>query len=178
MDHKQGKKYKNKEVLVLGFGRTGKSVTKFLKKLKAVIYIWDDNFEVRSFNSKKFKIYNSLKKKVSDFNFIFVSPGISKNHPILQKATKQKIFLTSDIELFWEKKLEKNKSSSVVGITGTNGKSTIALMVSNVLKTKPLGNFGNPVLDFSNFKEKNFVIELSSFQLEYIKQFKSNISII
>ena len=51
-------------------------------------------------------------------------------------------------------------------------------MIANVLKTQPLGNFGNTVLDHLDKKAKNFVIELSSFQLDYIDNFKPNISII
>ena len=51
-------------------------------------------------------------------------------------------------------------------------------MISNVLKTQPLGNFGNTILDNLDKKTKHFVIELSSFQLDYIDNFKPNISII
>ena len=86
--------------------------------------------------------------------------------------------LSNDIELFWEFKNFKRINAFVVGITGTNGKSTIALLISRALQTIPLGNFGNPILDNLNFKKNNFVIELSSFQLQYINKFKPNISII
>ena len=51
-------------------------------------------------------------------------------------------------------------------------------MISSVLKTQPLGNFGNTILDNLDKKIKYFVIELSSFQLDYIENFKPNISII
>ena len=51
-------------------------------------------------------------------------------------------------------------------------------MIANVLKTQPLGNFGNTVLDHLDKKAKNLIIELSSFQLDYIDNFKPNISII
>ena len=80
--------------------------------------------------------------------------------------------------MFWENKIINKIEQPIVGVTGTNGKSTIALMISNALQTKPLGNFGNTVLD--NFYKENcyFVIELSSFQLDYIHNFKPNIGII
>ena len=87
------------------------------------------------------------KKKISDFFTIFVSPGISKNHKLIKKAAKKNIRISSDIELFWENQLIRNTNQSILGVTGTNGKSTIALMISSVLKTQPLGNFGNTILD-------------------------------
>ncbi len=171
-------KYFKKDILIIGFGKTGKSIVKFLKNKKNNIFIYDDNLDLTKNKLYDKNIYNPEKKNISDFFTIFVSPGISKNHKLIKKATKKKIPISSDIELFWENKSISNTNQSILGITGTNGKSTIALMLSNVLKTKPLGNFGNAILDHLNKKEKNFVIELSSFQLDYIVNFKPNISII
>ncbi len=173
------KKYFKKDILILGFGKTGKSIARFLKNQKANIFIYDDNLDVTKNKIKIKNFYDPQQKKISDFFIIFVSPGISKNHYLVRKANKKKIPISSDIELFWENKIvSSNYSSNILGITGTNGKSTIALMISNVLKTKPLGNFGNVILDYIDKKNKNFVIELSSFQLDYINDFKPNISII
>ena len=76
-----------------------------------------------------------------------------------------------------ENQVTNNTYKSILGVTGTNGKSTIAKMIANVLKTQPLGNFGNTVLDHLDKKAKNLIIELSSFQLDYIDNFKPNISI-
>ena len=172
-------KYYKKEVLILGFGITGLSVVSLLKKAQCNIYIWDDNFEkLNKKNIKGVNAYNAENKKIDDFNFIFVSPGIEKNHFLLTKARKKNITITNDIELYWELKELEKKKSTLIGITGTNGKSTIALMISNVLKTKPLGNYGNPILKFITKKDSKQVIELSSFQLDYINKFKPKISII
>lgn len=172
------KKYYKKAILVLGFGKTGKSIAKFLKKHKVKVFIYDDNFDLINNSFYKKSFYNPEEKKISDFFAIFVSPGVSKKHPIIKKAAKNKILISSDVELFWEKIKAEGNRQSVIGVTGTNGKSTIALMLSNILKTQPLGNFGNTLLDNSETKSKNFVIELSSFQLDYINKFKPNISII
>ena len=171
-------KYYKKDILIVGFGKTGKSIFKFLKNKKANIFIYDDNLEIikNKFKSKNF--FNEKEKKISDFFTIFVSPGISKNHKLIKKAAKKNIRISSDIELFWENQLIKNNNQSILGVTGTNGKSTIALMISSVLKTQPLGNFGNTILNNLDEKAKYFVIELSSFQLDYIDNFKPNISII
>ena len=171
-------KYYKKDILIVGFGNTGKSILKFFKSQKVNIFIYDDNLDVIKNKFKSKNIFNEKEKKISDFFTIFVSPGISKNHKLIKKAVKKNIQISSDIELFWENQLIRNTNQSILGVTGTNGKSTIALMISSVLKTKPLGNFGNTILDNLDEKTKHFVIELSSFQLDYIDNFKPNISII
>ena len=170
-------KYHNKDILILGFGKTGNSIARFLKKYSFNIFIYDDNKDLQTSLAKKYKIFFPTKKKLSDFYTIFVSPGISEGHFLVKEAKYRNIMLSNDIELFLEFKNFKRINAFVVGITGTNGKSTIALLISRALQTIPLGNFGNPILDNLNLKN-NFVIELSSFQLQYINKFKPNISII
>ena len=173
------KKYFKKEVLIIGYGLTGKSVLKFLKKQKCNIYVWDDDFDtLNKKNSDKIVAYNIENKNIDDFSYIFVSPGIEKKHFLLLKARKKNITITNDIELYWELKELENKKNTLIAVTGTNGKSTIALMIANTIKTKPLGNFGNPILKFIEEKGSQQVLELSSFQLDYITKFKSKISII
>ena len=172
------KKYSKKDILVLGYGITGKSIIKFFIKKNVNIFLYDDKIDINHNYSKKVKLYNPIKKNLLDFSAIFVSPGINKSHELIRNAIKEKVFITSDIELFWENKVINKINHPIVGITGTNGKSTIAFMISNILKTKPLGNFGNTVLDSFEQENSYFVIELSSFQLEYIHNFKPNISII
>ena len=172
------KKYYKKDILIVGFGNTGKSILKFFIDQKVNIFIYDDNLNIIKNKFKLKNFFNEKEKKISDFFTIFVSPGINKSHKLVKKATKKNIRISSDIELFWENQLIRNTNQSILGVTGTNGKSTIALMISRVLKTKPLGNFGNPILDNLDEKTKHFVIELSSFQLDYIDNFKPNIGII
>ena len=172
------KKYNKKDILVLGYGKTGKSIIKFFRKQNVNIFVHDDKLNTNYNYPKKLKSYNPNKKKIADFFAIFVSPGINKGHELIKNGIKEKIFITSDIELFWENKVINKIKQPIVGVTGTNGKSTIALMISNTLKTIPLGNFGNTVLDNLVQKNNYFVIELSSFQLDYIHNFKPDIGII
>ena len=172
-------KYYKKEVLIIGYGLTGKSIANFLKKQKCNIYVWDDSLDkLNKKDCKKIITYNIKYKKIEDFSYIFVSPGIKKTHFLLLRARKKNITITSDIELYWELKELERKKNTLIAVTGTNGKSTIALMIANVLKTKPLGNYGNPILNFLAEGRPQQVIELSSFQLDYITNFKSKISII
>ena len=172
------KKYNKKDILVLGYGTTGKSIVKFFRKQNVNIFIYDDNININYSNSIRVKPYKPSKKRLADFFAIFVSPGISKSHELIKDGIKEKIFITSDIELFWENKVINKINQPIIGVTGTNGKSTIALMISNTLKTVALGNFGNTVLDNLEQENNYYVIELSSFQLDYIHNFKPNISII
>ncbi|RPH06486.1 MAG: UDP-N-acetylmuramoyl-L-alanine--D-glutamate ligase [Alphaproteobacteria bacterium TMED194] len=171
-------KYYNKDILIVGFGKTGKSILKFFKNQKVNIFLYDDNVDVIKNKIQSKHFFNEKEKDISDFSTIFVSPGISKNHKLIKKAVNKKIPISSDLELFWEDRLISNANQSILGITGTNGKSTIALMISSVFQTQPLGNFGNTILDNLDKKTKCLVIELSSFQLDYIENFKPNISII
>ena len=171
-------KYYNKDILIVGFGKTGKSILKFFKNQKVNIFLYDDNVDVIKNKIQSKHFFNEKEKDISDFSTIFVSPGISKNHKLIKKAVNKKIPISSDLELFWEDRLISNANQSILGITGTNGKSTIALMISSVFQTQPLGNFGNTILDSLDEKNKYSVIELSSFQLDYIDNFKPNISII
>ena len=171
------KKYKiqtNKNILILGYGKTGKSIASFLKNKKLNIYFWDDNKEALNKINSRFLKYT--KQNLSLFHSIYASPGISKNHKIIKSAIKNKIKISSDIELFLNQ-LE-NKSNILLAITGTNGKSTIALMISKVLKVKPLANYGNTALENLQKINKNIVLELSSFQLDYLNFIKPKVSII
>ena len=66
------KKYFNKYVLILGFGKTGKSIGRFLRKQKAKIYIWDDNAKLKFSKYKYVKIYKSSESLFAKFSYIFV----------------------------------------------------------------------------------------------------------
>ena len=143
MSIKKYKKQTNKNILILGYGKTGKSIASFLKNKKLNIYFWDDNKEILNKINSRFLKYT--KQNLNLFHSIYASPGISKNHKIIKSAIKNKIKISSDIELFLNE-LE-NKSNILLAITGTNGKSTIALMISKALNIKPLANYGNTVLE-------------------------------
>ncbi|MBF96847.1 MAG: UDP-N-acetylmuramoylalanine--D-glutamate ligase [Alphaproteobacteria bacterium MarineAlpha9_Bin4] len=169
-------KLKNKNILIIGYGNTGKSLGAFLWNKKNNIYFWDDNQNKLDNLDKAFYKYNG--QKVNLFDCIYASPGIKKDHKIIKKAIKSKVKVSSDVELFLDNVAGLNSKNQLIAITGTNGKSTIALMIAKALKVKPLANFGNLVLE--NFPKKNevLVLELSSFQLEYLHFIKPKISII
>ena len=169
-------KYQNKKIAIYGMGITGCSAAKALKKLGAKVFCWDDNKKIR----KKIKDFNFslnkfwLNKKLIDN--IVISPGIDigkckiKNY--LKKNSNK---IITDLDLFFEL----NKNALIISITGTNGKSTTCKIIEKILKTakynvSTVGNIGNPILSLSKIKKKNiFILEVSSYQLQYSKLFHS-----
>jgi len=159
-----------KKILIYGLGKSGLSVFKFLKK--------DNNITT---HDDKIKI--DIKKKIIKvkFDYIIISPGIDINKCNLSKFLKnnsKKIY--TDLDIFYNHFKENNK----ITITGTNGKSTTAKILYDILKDQKVdvrlvGNIGNPILLEKKVTNRTvFVIEASSYQLEYSKLFKSNISLI
>ena len=158
-----------KKIFIYGLGKSGLSAFKFLKKDNEVS-TYDDKIKVDS--KKIFK---------TKFDCIIISPGIDINKCNLSKFLKnnsKKIY--TDLDIFYSHHKENNK----ITITGTNGKSTTAKILYDILKDQKVdvrlvGNIGNPVLLEQKITNKTvFVIEASSYQLEYSKLFKSNISLI
>ena len=159
----------NKKILIYGLGKSGTSALKFLKK-KNKISLFDDN--------KKISLkQNIIKKK---FDVIIISPGINKNKCKLKSFLKKnsKIIYT-DLDVF-----KSFFNNECITITGTNGKSTTCQLLYEVLKKqgydiKLAGNIGYPILSIKNIKPKSiFVIEASSYQLQYSKIFSSKYSTI
>jgi len=163
-----------KKILIYGLGKSGVSSYKFLKN-KADLYLFDDN------EKKKIKLKSNLRlnthKEISKINFdkIIISPGIDISKCKLSKTLKKnssKIY--TDLDIFYS--FYKNKS---ITVTGTNGKSTTAQILYEVLEDQKydvrlIGNIGNPALSEKKItKHTIFVIEASSYQLEYSQIFSS-----
>jgi UDP-N-acetylmuramoylalanine--D-glutamate ligase len=168
-----------KKILIYGLGKSGLSAFKFLKN-KSNVFLYDDfqsNFKNLSIKKNFINYPNILKSK---FDQIILSPGIDFNNCKLSKYLKKnynKIY--SDLDVFYE--FFKN---DCITITGTNGKSTTCQLLYEVLSrqkfnVKLVGNIGNPILSVKDVKKKTiFVIEASSYQLEYSKIFKSKYAVI
>ena len=157
--------FKDKKFAVYGLGLTGKSTVSFLKKNKAnKIYTWDDYL-----NNENLKLKKIFKKNLNNVDYIVLSPGINlKKSKFKQLIYKNKKKIISDLDLFFLK----NQIKKSVIITGTNGKSTTCSLIHHVLKKNKVrnelvGNIGKPILSCKFFKNSVYVIEASSFQLEY-----------
>ena len=169
----------NKKILIYGLGKTGLSVYKFLKN-KSNIFLFDDFLSKNiSLDLKKKSIsYKEILK--SKFDRIILSPGIDVNNCKLTNYLKKNHkIIFSDLDIFYN--FYKN---NCITITGTNGKSTTCQLLYEILlkqkfDVRLVGNIGNPILSSKNIKRKTiFVVEASSYQLEYSKLFKTKYAVI
>ena len=169
----------NKKILIYGIGITGISIFNFLKN-KSELVLFDDN--------EKLKVNTNIKKRIksidtilkSEFDLIVLSPGVDINKCKLSRLLKKNIDLTyTDLDIFYS--FFKNEC---ITVTGTNGKSTTCKLLYDVLKdqkydVKLAGNIGIPLLSIKKISPKTiFVIEASSYQLDYSKIFKSKYGVI
>ncbi len=162
-----------KKILIYGLGKSGISSFRFLRN-KADIFLFDD---LKNIHPKQISKLKLLKIK---FDIIIISPGINILYCKLSKflkLNKKKIY--TDLDVFFT--FYKNKC---ITITGTNGKSTTAKILYEVLKDQKkdvrlIGNIGNPPLNEKKISKNTiFVIEASSYQLDYSQLFSSKYSII
>ena len=166
--------FSNKKILIYGLGKSGLSTYQFLKN-KNNIYLYDDfQSKIKDKNIKK-KIINSRKITNIKFDRIILSPGIDINKCKLSKFLKKNLkIIYSDLDVFYN--FYKN---DCITVTGTNGKSTTCQLLFEILSkqkfdVKLVGNIGIPILSIKNVKKKTlFIIEASSYQLEYSRIFKS-----
>ena len=173
-------KSKSKKILIYGFGKTGKSCFNFLNKYNKII-VYDDNQKVIPKKIKKNYYLNINKVKNFFFDYIVISPGINVNKCNLKLfLLKNKSKIITDLDLFYFNNFKNKK----ITITGTNGKSTTSKLLYEILRdhkfnVKLIGNIGKPVLNQNSTSSKTiYVIEASSYQIEYSKYFKTDYSMI
>jgi len=172
------KNFLKKRILIYGLGKSGLSTYSYLKK-NNIISLYDDRIITKKNIKDTYTTYKEIIKK--KFDCIIISPGIDINNCKLSRFLKKnhkKIY--TDLDIFYSRYAFNQK----ITITGTNGKSTTAKLLYDILKDQKkdvrlVGNIGNPVLLEKKIKKDTlFVIEASSYQLEYSKLFKTNISLI
>ena len=163
---------KNQNIVVIGLGITGLSVVNhFLrKKTQATIKVID----TRSSPPGKDQLPPNIalhtgswnKEWIFDASLIVVSPGVPLSSPLLKEAFAKGIEIVGDIELF-----ARDVNAKVLGITGSNGKSTVTCLLGEMAKQAHIdvgvgGNIGFAALDMLSFDHSLYILELSSFQLE------------
>lgn len=169
----------NKNILIMGFGVTGKSSLKFLREFPVKIYIYDKKIDLQSLKvDEDFIIFKD--EDLDKIDLIVKSPGIYPFDDLLVKAREKNIEIISDIELSYRYL----KTDNVVAVTGTNGKTTTTTIVGDILKRKAktfvVGNIGRGILEITKEAKKDdfIVIEASSFQLEDTIKFKPHIALL
>lgn len=176
--------FAGKRYAVLGLARTGLSVVDYLWKSSASLVAWDDREEAREQVQGKARLADPLGMDLGKFDGIVVSPGVPINrHPIAQKAREAGVPLIGDIELFAQARPEL-PPHKVVGITGTNGKSTTTALLHHIVKTAGIparlgGNIGKPILGEQELEEGGvYVLELSSFQIDLTQSLDCDVAIL
>ena len=165
----------NSEIFILGMGISGISLAKYLVKKKIPVTCWDDNPEKRKVtHSLKIKINNTTPETLKNCNYLVLSPGINhqkkRPHQAVTIARSLEIKIVTDLEFL--KIL--NIKNLLIGVTGTNGKSTTTHFISQILSfknfrdSKCCGNIGTPFTDLKINKKTLLVVEASSYQLAKI----------
>ena len=175
--------YKNQDVGILGLGLSGLAAARVLLNSKANIFVFDDKKEKPSI-IKKSNWINYNYWPWESIKTLVVSPGIPINnkekHNAIKLAIDNKVKIINDIDLF----VEIYPKAKIIGITGTNGKSTTAALLFHILKFNKIksvicGNFGIPACSINDPGESGVIIlELSSYQLDGAKSLSLDIATI
>ena len=177
---------RDKKVLVVGLARTGIECARFLLNQGAKVSVSD----LRSETDLKQEI-NALKGLPIDYllggeerrwleavDLVVPSPGVPAKNPLLHEACNRGIEILSEVELAY-----RFFRFPIVAITGTNGKSTTTTLVGLMLKANGTqvftgGNIGAPLIGFVGGDWEWGVVEISSFQLEWIQEFRPRVAVL
>ncbi len=176
--------WKNEKYAVLGLARSGRATVEALLAAGADVLVWDDRAEAREPFASRCAIGDPLAADLTGFAGVVVSPGVPLNaHPIKPHADAFGVPVIGDIELFSQARGEL-PPHKVVGITGTNGKSTTTALVHHILKeagvpTAMGGNIGLPILEQQPLPEGGvYVLELSSYQIDLTHSLDCDVAVL
>jgi len=178
---------KDKKVLVLGMGTSGLSAAHLLRSKGARVTIGEKN-DTKEMQDKQRKLAKEgievilgphPKKLLQNQDLIVISPGIPLEIPLLQEARRENIPIIGELELAFRFL----PHTSLIAITGTNGKTTTTVLTGEMLKranksVRIAGNIGLPLSQAVGEDNQIIVTEVSSFQLETIDKFRPFVSCI
>jgi UDP-N-acetylmuramoylalanine--D-glutamate ligase len=181
-------KFKHKKVLVLGLAKSGVSAASLLHKLEAFVTVNDqkplaENPEAQSLLQEGIKVIcgsHPIELLDEGFEYVVKNPGIPYHNPLIERAIEKGIPVLTEVELAYLV-----SEAEMIGITGTNGKTTTTTLLYEILledRQQPLiaGNIGTVASEVAQTakKDEKMVVELSSFQLMGIDEFSPHIAII
>ena len=176
--------FAGKHYAVYGLARSGIATVEALLASGAKVTAWDAKEEAREKVPAGAEIANLDEADLSQFNSLVVTPGLPLNrHPIAKRARDAGVEIIGDIELFARARPEL-PPHKVVGITGTNGKSTTTALVHHILKTAGVpttmgGNIGLPILAQDPLPEGGvYVLELSSYQIDLTRSLDCDVAVL
>ena len=181
-------KFANKKVLVLGLAKSGESAARLLDKLGAIVTVndgkpFEENPAAQSLLEEGIKVITGghpLELLDEDFEWMVKNPGIPYNNPMVMRALEKKIPVITEVEMAYL-----ISDAPIIGITGSNGKTTTTTMIAEVLTAGGQngllsGNIGFPASQVAQDagETDTLVMELSSFQLMGIETFHPEIAVI
>ena len=176
--------FANKRYAVLGLARSGLATARALVASGAHVTAWDAKEEARAQAPSEVTLADPLAIDLAGFDGMVVSPGVPINrHPIADHARKAGVPIIGDIELFALARAEL-PAHRVVGITGTNGKSTTTALIHHILETAGIpsrlgGNIGLPILSQEPLPEGGvYVLELSSYQIDLTRSLACDVAVL
>ena len=176
--------FRGKRYAVLGLARSGLASVAALVASGAEVLAWDEREEARAQVPDGVTLADPLATDLAGYDGVVVSPGVPINrHPIARYAKAAGVPLIGDIELFAQARatLPPHK---VVGITGTNGKSTTTALIHHILKTADIpttmgGNIGLPILMQDALPIGGiYVLELSSYQIDLTHSLSCDVAVL
>jgi UDP-N-acetylmuramoylalanine--D-glutamate ligase len=180
-----------KRLLVVGLGKSGMAVTRLLAKKGYQVVITDDNAQVVYAASADTELaglgdriepvlIDMAGRALEECGCVIASPGVPLDHDLIVAARAAGVAVTGELEI-----ASRFCSSPVVGVSGTNGKSTVVSLIGDIFKTAGLrtvvaGNIGTPLSAVVDTKEpwNVVVLEISSFQLDTISEFKPRVAVL
>jgi len=163
--------------IIIGLGKTGMSCARFLAGRGERFTVIDSRTNppelgrfTQDFPGVSLFLGEFDPQLLQAARLLIISPGVPADHPAIREAVNNGVELVGDIELF-----ARHANAPVVAVTGSNGKSTVAALISAMINAAGLnvclgGNFGTPALSFLEKSRPDFyVLELSSFQLETVR---------
>jgi UDP-N-acetylmuramoylalanine--D-glutamate ligase len=176
--------FAGKEYAVYGLARSGLATAAALIASGAEVTAWDAKEEARARAPAGTRIEKLDEADLSHSDSLVVTPGLPLNrHPIAQRARDAGVEIIGDIELFARARPEL-PPHKVVGITGTNGKSTTTALIHHILKTAGVpttmgGNIGLPILAQDPLPEGGvYVLELSSYQIDLTQSLDCDVAVL
>ena len=176
--------FAGKHYAVYGLARSGIATAEALHASGANVTAWDAKEEARAKAPRGINVANLDEAGLAQFDSLVVTPGLPLNrHPIGQRARQAGTEIIGDIELFARARPEL-PLHKVVGVTGTNGKSTTTALIHHILQTAGIpaamgGNIGLPILAQDPLPDGGvYVLELSSYQIDLTQSLDCDVAVL
>ncbi|PNU20062.1 UDP-N-acetylmuramoyl-L-alanine--D-glutamate ligase [Geothermobacter hydrogeniphilus] len=172
--------YENMQIVVVGAGRSGRALSRYFCSRGAQVVLSDrrrreqiDSLDESGLDGVRFDLGGHDSGLLKAADLVVISPGVPSDLPVLQQARAAGVPVVGEVEIAW-----RDLDAPLVGITGTNGKSTTTALCGEMFRragcgTFVGGNLGTPLIEAVDSADWQYlVVELSSFQLETIADFR------